>query len=81
MLCIYGRYKNLILSKLIEFAIVYNVACPSITSSTTSCLSATSKLLHLFGVYSKLINSIGSCPPPPPPPPNKPTPLNVYYIS
>ena len=50
-----------------------------ITSSTASCLSTTAKLLHLFGVYIKLSNSIGSCTPPPPL--NRPTPLNVYYIS
>ena len=43
MSCIYGRYKNLIL--LIKFG--YSIACPSITSSTASCLPATAKLHFL----------------------------------
>ena len=76
MSCIYGRYKNLILFGLLKKKLIcYSIAnCPSITSSTASCLSATAKL-HFFGVDSKLTNS-GSCPPP-----NRPTPQNVYYIS
>ena len=47
MLCIYGRYKHLILSEIIEQR---NLICYSIISSTTSCLSATTKLLHFVGL-------------------------------
>ena len=31
-----------------ELNLLYSIACPSITSSTASCLSATSKLLHFL---------------------------------
>ena len=49
MSCIYGRYKKLIcliyFNKEIKFG--YSIACPSITSSTESCLPATAKLHFL----------------------------------
>ena len=49
MSCIYGKYKNLILFDLFQqkYQICYSIACPSITSSTASCLSATAKLHFL----------------------------------
>ena len=49
MSCIYGRYKNLILFGLLKkIKFCYSIAnCPSITSSTASCLSATAKLHFL----------------------------------
>ena len=51
MSCIYGRYKNLILFGLLKKKKkknCYSIAsCPSITSSTASCLSATAKLHFL----------------------------------
>ena len=50
MSCIYGRYKNLILFGLLKKKKknCYSIAnCPSITSSTASCLSATTKLHFL----------------------------------
>ena len=61
---------------------VYKISCPSITSSTTSCLSVTSQLLHLISlpqVYSELIYSRGPCLHPPPPPPPPPPPLQQVY--
>ena len=48
MSCIYGRYKNLRLFGLLKKKNCYSIAnCPSITSSTASCLSATAKLHFL----------------------------------
>ena len=42
------------------------MACPSITSSTAPCLSATAKLLHFFGVYMQQVKHFNWELPPPP---------------
>ena len=44
---VFGRYKNLILFDLFKKKNCYSIACPSITSSTASCLSAIAKLQFL----------------------------------
>ena len=68
MSCIYARYKNLILfdlfNKEIKFAIVYSL---SIDHLEYCIMFACNRKVTLFGVYSKLAYSFGSCSPPPSP--------------
>ena len=65
MSCIYGRYKDLILSKFfykeIEFPHSYSL---SIDHLEYCIMFICNRKVTLFGVYSKLTNSIGNCPPP-----------------
>ena len=79
MSCIYGRYKNLIffifiLTKKLNL-LWYSL---SIDHLEYCVMFVCNRKVTLFGVYSKLSNSIESWAPLPPPP-NRPTPQNVYY--
>ena len=75
---IFIQNKDIAAARLLGYS--YGELFPQVL--TTSCLSATSKLLHFVGLpqaYSKLTNSRRpACSPPPPK--KKPTPLNTYYI-
>ena len=68
-------YCLIYFNKEIKFAIVYSL---SIDHFEYCIMFVCNRKVTLFGIYSKLINSIGSCPPPPS---NRPTPQNVYYVS